>query len=346
MSEIKNSYLMWIGKEHYSKINDWTDEAVSMGISKRLPNVDMAAALQAEGTAIFVAHDEGEYSECNECLGEIENPEWRKAEAELARVRKEVEDLNWKGSVAMSSHGLSERKMEEMAATGERPKISKEAQAEADRCDKLVANRVKKIKKLVAVLENITETVKGGTGGKAIVDGKVWDYRKYNYNLHQPQRFNVDQRVGKKEMCETCGGTGRLPEGKVFGLFLPSAIEYILKAEDGEEVKKQMEQDRGFETVTGEVLLTEAKRGCGKRKAGGVYVVTRGGDKPTKRAEDLVKALVEAGDVKPEAVEINGDFIRFLAPIDIDCKRFRGLKKWNLDPRAEAEAEMILEAVG
>ena len=70
--------------------------------------------------------------------------------------------------------------------------------------------------------------------------------------------------------------------------------------------------------------------------------------KPTdagERAEAILKELVESGAIKAEGAEVNGNFIRFVNPVEIDCKRFRGLKRWSLSPKAEAEAEMILEAV-
>jgi hypothetical protein len=37
-STIKNAWLIWVGSEHYAGISDWSDEAIALGISKRLPN--------------------------------------------------------------------------------------------------------------------------------------------------------------------------------------------------------------------------------------------------------------------------------------------------------------------
>jgi hypothetical protein len=142
---------------------------------------------------------------------------------------------------------------------------------------------------------------------------------------------------------ERCGGTGRLPNGKVFGMFLPSQIEWIVPADADAELRAEMEK-RGFKFVDVATVEAEPKRGCGKRHPGGVYVVT----KPTdagERAEAILKELVESGAIKAEGAEVNGNFIRFVNPVEVDCKRFRGLKRWSLSPKAEAEAEMILEAV-
>lgn len=331
MTTIKNSYLMWIGKEHYSTIGDWNNEAITQGISKRVPNANVGQALLNEGTVIFVAHDEGEYTECGDCVGTIQNPERRKLITEMDRLDDENSKLAQEMADADTQYADGIVTVEQRDAT-------------KTRCVRLQLNRDKKANELHAQHDALPETIEAGTGGTVIIEGgEAVDYRTYNYQLHHKGLTPADS--ANKTMCEPCGGTGRLPEGKVFGVFLPSAVEYILKAEDGEDIKKQMETERGFRTVEQTVLITEAKRLCGKRKAGGVYVVTDVQGKPSKRAKDLVKALVEAGKITPEAVEINGDFVKFLAPIDIDAKRFRGLKKWNLDPRAEAEAEMIMEAV-
>lgn len=335
--EIKQSYLMWVGSEHYKSIEDWTGEAVTQGISKRLPNADVGQALTQEGTVIFVAHDEGSFHECADCLGTIENPEKRKAKQALQNLQKEIQDLedNAKGVQESIDKGVCD-------AEG--------GQADIDRINKLIERRAQKALKLQGEISGMSDQVEGGTGGHATVangeglKSERWDYRKYNYWLHQPQKFNI-ANVLDKEMCETCGGTGRLPDAKVFGLFLPDAVEYILKAEDTEVVKDQMEKERGFRTVEERLVKVEAKRKCGKRHAGGVYVVTDTKEGESKSAKEIVEQLVTDGIISPEGVEINGSFVRFLNPIDVDVKRFRGIKRWSLDPRAEDEAEMILEAI-
>jgi hypothetical protein len=337
--EIKQSYLMWVGSEHYKSIEDWTGEAVTQGISKRLPNADVGQALTQEGTVIFVAHDEGEFHECSDCLGTIENPEKRKLKQALHNLNNEIADLAKQTNEIQDSinKGVCD-------AEG--------GQADIERIHKLIERRSKKALKLQGEVSGMPDQVEGGTGGQVHVSNgeglstERWDYRKYNYWLHQPKRFNADN-VLDKEMCETCGGTGRLPDAKVFGLFLPDAVEYILKAEDTEAVKEQMEKDRGFQTVSESVVKLEKKRKCGIRHPGGVYVVTdvRKGTGPSKSAKEVVEQLVADEIISPEGIEINGSFVRFLNPIDVDVKRFRGIKRWSLDPRAEDEAEMILEAI-
>ena len=343
--EIKRSYMMWIGSESYKAIKDWADEAVVQGISKRLPNAAVGQSLVEEGTAIFVAHDEGESHDCPDCNGLVENAESRKMATDLERVRREVrmyeEKLN-------EVHEKTDVYVVDNPEAGAEDETIIALQKESSRLMRLIARRNAKTRSMEEELKEMPEYINSGTGGQVHVeteDGVIerWDYRKYNYWLHQPKKFDVDSVV-KKDMCENCGGTGQLPDAKIFGVFIPSAVEYILKPEDDSEVKKRMEA-RGMRTVTQSQLKAEAVRKCGKRHAGGVYVVTSTGEKPTERAQSVVEDLVNKGIVAPDGVDIKGDFIKFVEPIDTDVKRFRGIKSWCLDPRAEEEAKMIFEAM-
>jgi hypothetical protein len=327
-SEINQAYLMWIGKEHYGDIAEWTEEAVTMGVSKRLPNLAMGEALMAPGTVIFVAHDEGESKPCPKCAGAIECPECRKRNAEIDRTEEQKGEL-------VSHHAATLKAVQAEIMTK-------------------VASLDKRIERLEA--ENAGCATCGGegvavngTGGIIVVMGdsgktERWDYRRYNYWLHQPAKW-TPKDVVSVDMCRHCGGTGRLPEGKVFGLFVPSAIEYILPEGATDELKAEVEA-RKFKTVAPVGALVERKRKCGYRKPGGVYVVTATTDEAAVEARAIVEELVKSGRISAEGVEIVGGLVKFLSPIPIESKRFRGLKRWNLDPRAEEEAEMILDAMG
>lgn len=335
VAEIKNSYLMWVGAEHYAAIKDYSDEAVAHGISKRMPTVEMAMKLVEPGSVVFLAHDEGEYKDCGDCQGPMECVECRKTKTEIKRLETERDDL------AAQAEALAETDA----------KASAKLLARSLRVGKSI-DEAKKAQKACELCKGKGALI-GGTGGyvklKAATDGPPsrvevkWDYRRYNYWLHQPKVWTPDGLVTGVHMCATCGGTGRLPEGKVFGLFIPSGIEWIVPAGADETLKAEMKA-RGFKLVPEKTLKTEARRGCGKRKPGGVYVVTKpaaGADK----AEAILSELVDKGVVKPEGVEVSGSFVRFLSPVPIEAKRFRGMKRWSLDPAAEREAEMILEAM-
>lgn len=333
--EIKNTYLMWIGASDYKSIEDWSDEALTQGISKRLPNEHVAKAMMEEGTVVFVAHDEGEYKECPECFGTIENPERRKLEQEKARVGKEVNEL-----------GEEAKALQQRYADG--IILKEELEPQLARIEKLLENRRKKINKLADQINALETWAEGGTGGKVVLlqDGlkkSIWDYRKYNYWLHQPGKFNADDVVDK-EMCECCGGTGRLPEGKVFGMFIPGDFEYIVPEEAKEAVAEKM-REMGLTTVTEAAVKLEKKRKCGYRKPGGVYVVTKTEGADETSTKSAVAALVAEGKLDASGVEVNGQFAHFMSPVPIEAKRFRGIKRWSLDPAVEDEAEMIAEAV-
>jgi len=328
--EIKKSYLMWVGSESYKTIDDWSGEAVVQGISKRLPTAFVGQKLTEDGAVIFVAHDEGESHDCEECAGTLENPEKRKLKSAWEKLDKEISDIEAK--IAKATDGA---------------KLTDEALKEVSSLEKLRSRRIRKRIAAVEGYQDEDDEIESGTGGWTKVktaDGvECWDYRKYNYWLHQPKKFDPDAVV-EKEMCECCGGTGLLPNSKVFGIFVPSAVEYIMKKEDGDEVRRRMER-QGIRVVTQGQLVTEKTRKCGKRCAGGVYVVTDTGNKPTYKATELVETLIRKGIVEPDGVDIKGNFIRFVEPVGTDVKRFRGIKTWCLDPAAEDEAEMILDAI-
>lgn len=322
---IKESYLMWVGAQDYPTIKAFEDEAEAQGISKRLPNEEMGKTLLQPGNVIFLAHDEGNYSECPKCTGLVECGDCRKRNEEVKRLQAEVEALReeYKSAKEDKERQSAKRK-------GER------------RNEKIQA--LKDANKTCAVCEG-KGSYTGGTGGSIRIDGRLVDYRQYNYWLHQPKKWKPeDHNLTDHTQCEHCGGTGRMPEGKVFGLFLPEGVDYILKDSDTDKVKHEMES-KGFDTVDSTTLVREVKRGCGKRKQGGYYVVTRQGNKPNQTAQEVVDRLVKAGVVNPDGVEVKGSYVNFVNPIDINVKRFRGLKRWNLDPRAEQEAEMILDAL-
>jgi hypothetical protein len=320
---IKQSYLMWVGATHYKSITEYTEEAALQGISKRVSNMEMAKTLLENGTAIFLIHDEGNYSECPDCVGVVECGECRKRSQEAIRLDMEVVQFSYKTAKDQD----------------EKVRIKKLIDRRKDKASKLRKNS--KICSICGGKGNYN----AGTGGTVHIDGKQVDYRQYNYWLHQPKIWVPgNHTIKEKTMCETCGGTGRLPQGHVFGLFLPDAVEYILKNDDTEAIEQEM-KDNGMDTVKTAVVDVEPKRGCGKRHPGGLYVVTKPNHQPSKDIKDVVERLIKSGVVKPDGVEINGNFAQFINPVDIKVKRFRGLKRWGLDPDAEDQAQLVLEAL-
>jgi hypothetical protein len=332
---LNNTWLMWIGSDNYHTIDEWIEEAEEMGVSKRLPNCNVGAALRQEGTVVFVAHDEGIWKNCSDCLGKIENPEWRKKTQEICNLMDVVTSLKEKRDEVVNDEG------------------------DVDSLKKLnsLNRKIVRREKVLDVLRNeitmFTKRVDAGSGGEVVVINRVTgkkekiDYRQYNYWLHQPKRFDeMWQVVGIPKMCSMCGGTGQLPEAKVFGLFIPTDVEYILKDDDDEMVKQKM-KDLGFALIDKKRLGGELKRKCGYRHSGGVYAVVNNADADKKKIKKFVKKLVSAGVVNPDGVEIKGNFMRFLQPISVDEKRFRGIKKWNIEGNSfvKNEAEMIVDAL-
>lgn len=325
MSHISNSYLMWVGTEHYPTIEDWAKEAITHGVSKRLPGAAVGVKMMEPGTVIFVAHDEGEFNPCPECSGVIECPDCRKLQAEATRVSGEIAKLLKRYDGDRDAFAAD--------ASGSQKRSLKVRDAKLDE----LSHEMNECKTCDGV-----GTCKASTGGTVVLSsGKAVDYRTYNYWLHQPGKFSPESEVVSKEMCGCCGGTGKLPNSKIFGMFIPSAVEYIV---EGNESEMEMERVKDFAKVAHATVVKEVKRGCGRRKVRGVYAVTspEGG---TKAAKAALAELVAKGLVKPEATEISGSFIRFIEPIEVDVKRFRGIKSWSLNPDVEDAAEDILDAM-
>jgi hypothetical protein len=318
---IEQAYLMWVGSEHYPTIEKWTSEAAEMGVSKRLPSLSIGKKMMEPGTIVFVAHDEGRMVECEGCAGKIDCPECRKRDAEILREQAKVAHFT-----ATEKTALAERAKERIEL-------------------------IKAQKNTCSACRGRGRT-KAGTGGKVLFkNGEKWDYRKYNYHLHQPKVWTPEGEweVVEKNMCEDCGGTGKLPDGKVFGIFLPENMEFITMDEEVEGAAEAEEAATaaGAIVVPYEEIGKEKKRGCGKRKAGGVYVSTSPDAKSKKK---LTKIAGELG-VEADAIEIHGNFASFLKPVAIPgVKRFRGIASAagiakSVMGRLTAEADMAKESL-
>lgn len=322
--EIQNSYLMWIGTEHYGTIEDWAEETIARGVSKRVPGLAVGSKLMESGTVIFVAHDEGESEDCEDCAGEIDCPECRKREQEMERLQAEIDSFK--------KHFDSDADFDSFASGSQKRSVK----VRSERIEKLMSAVVS------CALCQGSGTLKAGTGGHVtMANGDKMDYRTYNYWLHQPKKFNMEG-VKEKAMCLTCGGTGKLPCSKIFGMFVPERLEYIVAG--GESADKLAEIKKAAELVDGKVVAKEKPRGCGKRKPGGVYAVSSTEADPAK-ATAALKELVEKGVIDPEATEIHGSFVRFLSPIEVEVKRFRGVKSFSLTAEAEDAAQDVLDAM-
>jgi hypothetical protein len=323
VSSIKQAWLIWVGSEFYKDIEDWTTEAIAMGISKRLPNASMARALAEPGTVVFVAHDEGESTQCTACLGSIECPECRKRIGEMGNARKAIDK-----TLAAFKGAFPEEAPRSLVRFKEvRDREIAKLEAECTACKECGGKG--KIKDQ-------------GTGGKVVLhDGRKWDYRTYVYWRNQPKKFHPETMVKELEMCEACGGRGDMPDAKIFGVFQPQRVEYIAK---GDETADELKKMKGFTVVKKEALAIEHKRKCGTRKAGGVYVVTSAdGDAGAALLDEAVKS----GLLKPDGAEVHGNFVRFSRSIPVAEKRFRGLKRIDLKTVKDAadQAEMIADAM-
>ncbi len=320
--KIEHAYLIWVGSEHYEDIKSYSEEAVALGISKRLPSAYVGRELMKPNTVVFLAHDEGATRDCSKCVGPIECPDCRKLEQMANSLGEEVE--------------RQRARFEDFA---------KEAPQGAKR---FVDIRERKVLDLHAKMASCKlckneGTYMAGTGGTVVLKGgKTIDYRTYNYWLHQPKKFDP-RTVKSTKMCKACGGKGELPQGRVFGMFIPESVEYILT---GEETEKAMDLVKDFVKVDKATLVAEPRRRCGYRKPGGVYVVTSKEADP-KLARKAIRDLVDRGVVKADGAEATGNYVRFTRPVPINRKRFRGIGAMSVEElgAVSEQAEMATDAL-
>jgi hypothetical protein len=283
---IKKSFLMWVGKEHYPTIADYVAEASAQGVSKRMPTAAMAQALAKPGTVVFLAHDEGVYTQCPNC--EETAPCW---------------DCDGTGIINAGTT----------------------LEAECTHC--VAGHRT------------------GGTGGHVTIDGAVTPWiAHWRAKMYDVAYRNANHVVSNEEMCPKCGGKGNIPCGMVFGCFVPKDIEFIVPTGAADAVRDEAAK-RGFKLVEQVATAAEPIRGCGRRKAGGVYVVTKDVELDIATKNKLMEELVATGKVPDGGATLTGAFLQFIEPITIEERRFRGLKKWDLTPETAMSAELMLEAV-
>lgn len=334
------TYLMWVGADNYPTIKDWVDEVDRLGISKRLPNIKVGEKLATPGTVIFVAHDEGERKDCPDCVGEIENPDWRKREERLVKLFAEIAQFEKERDELGDSINTVPGEFKDYSTIKKRDSINRK-----------IIKRETKIKELQDI--DLPEKITGGTGGTVKLTRsdtanyveEVVDYRKYDYWHHQPKKFAKRwQKIGEPNMCKTCGGKGQLPEAKIFGLFVPSCVEYVLKPADSSDIEKRL-SEKG---ISSKRSPSSAKRKCGYQKEGGVYAIADS-DGINKKINKIVKKLVDSGKVAPEAVSVRGDFVEFLVsfPVPEKIKRFRGIARFNVKEGSDLEeaSEMCIDAL-
>lgn len=300
-------YLMWVGSKRCPTIASYVEEAVAFGVSKRLPNANVAGELAKAPATIFLAHDEGKTESCDACVGLMENPDHRVAVNALEVTRRKISQF---ANELLAAHESDDdREIERWDGKHDRVRA--------------------KLDGMKSGLAIIDEFIEGPTGGFVMIDGAEWDYRRYNYWLHQPKKWSADEHeIGKKVMCKTCGGTGQLSLGKVFGAILPSAIEYVMRPEDDGGVAASM-KSKGLRVIDAKAATRQS----------GFYAVTNGINRSSVNSRDvliaiLIADLVNSGVIENGEAACNGEAIYFTPPIDIrGTKRFRGIKRWSMEDR-------------
>lgn len=293
--EIGNSYLVWIGEGHYETMDAYLEDIEGTGVSKRLPGLGMARALSEPGAVVFVAHDNGESYSCDDCYGEIECGGCRVHVQKIKKWRAEAD------TVIERYRGERLPRGKQRIVDIREARIA-DAQALMNECDMCAGDGVYDC----------------GTGGSVTLrDGTTQDYRTHNYWMrHRGERFHHLYDVVDKDMCETCGGTGKIPHGRIFGAFHPKRIEYVISGRENEILEEQVS---AFKCT---------RPGPGETRPPGFYAVTDPGVTSID-SKRIASELKRIGAI--DGSKTLGDFIVFDKPVEIrDVKRFRGMKRFGI----------------
>ena len=176
--EIGNSYLQWVGAEHYPTIDDFVKEALEKGVSKRVNHKGVASALLEPDTVVFLAHDEGEYEDCEVCKGIIECPECRKRETLVNRIKGQIEDVKkerksilYADNFDPSDHDTNKKLMSVNRKIEKREKKIDNLNEDCNSC---------------ILCEGSGEAVLGSGGAVQFNDGTIMDYRQFMWYKRQP----------------------------------------------------------------------------------------------------------------------------------------------------------------
>jgi len=121
------------------------------------------------------------------------------------------------------------------------------------------------------------------------------------------------------EPCSWCKGTGHTRQNIIFGYFIPTRVDLIVRDEEADEMRREM-IDKQINVVKLADARLEPARGCGHRQPGAVYAVSD--------PEDW-DALVEKAAQVHRAADIEGGIAVFKRPVSYHGKHFLGIARFS-----------------
>lgn len=174
-----------------------------------------------------------------------------------------------------------------------------------------------------------------GTGGHALVDGETWTYvRLMQLKKNRWHDFwKTQHEIENVQHCPTCGGRGRIPQGVVFALYVPSSVVYVARRSDSAKLRESLK----FASI--EIISKGAR--ARRLQPGSFYALTLT-DGASLTDETRLSILKLVGPCR----ESEGGLIKLHEPIPYEGKHFRGIKRWDAPGYIEEPTERdILEGV-
>jgi hypothetical protein len=119
--------------------------------------------------------------------------------------------------------------------------------------------------------------------------------------------------------CENCKSTGHVRQNVIFGYFIPTRIDLIVRDDEAAAMRQEI-IDKQINVVKLADAQREPARGCGHRQPGAVYAVSD--------PEDW-DALVEKAAQVHRAADIEGGIAVFRRPVPYHGKHFLGIKRFD-----------------
>lgn len=107
------------------------------------------------------------------------------------------------------------------------------------------------------------------------------------------------------QKCPFCKGRGHIRQHIVFGYFVPTRVDLIVRDEEADALRQEI-VDKDIHIVKMADARLEPARGCGHRHAGAVYVVSNSTD---------FESLAEDAALVHRAADIEGGIVVFRRPV-------------------------------
>ena len=337
-------YLRWIGRTQYPQIKDFWDEADKRGrVSLGLPSQGQAKGFSTIDTVCYLAHaGKDDFRECQECLMEIPCSECRTRRREMNRC---TQTLRSPKAVARAIDALEQAAGECELCDGEMVYVGGSGGTVRHR------NASGRVDSLITWRDRGYWMPLGGFATRSTPAGvRFYSQRDWKGSCKAPF---VPDVLYDEERCEACHGLGRLPVLSVFGVLVPTGVEYIDFKSDWEKNRTMTHRLPTLPPGTPPRVFKRVLSLAVKHQVEGFKLCIRA-RVPITQLRDMRLAtfkqqrtwlttayrLIGEGDAHNDRVtrvmhdmgmtgQVSGSVARFDKPLRICTPRFRYIRRWK-----------------